>query len=142
MVAFEEDRLVCMGRSSVRTRFLNGRPQRVGYLGELRLDASAQGRFDILRRGYQFFRELHEEDPPAAWFTSIASDNHRSIRFLERNLRGMPHYGCLGEFVTLLVAVPQRASAASRLMSRVELSLHADRLRHETGSTALAGPMA
>jgi hypothetical protein len=115
IVAFEHGRLVCMGRCSVRTRFLNGQPCRVGYLGELRLDASVQGRFDILRRGYQFFREVYGHNPPAAWFTSIASDNQRSIRFLERNLAGLPRYEFLDEFVTLLLPVPKREVAASRL---------------------------
>src|SRR4051812_25952113 len=64
ILAFERDQLVCMGRCSIRTRYVNGTPRRVGYLGELRLDARAQGRFDILRRGYRFFRELHGDDPP------------------------------------------------------------------------------
>jgi hypothetical protein len=141
LVAFESNRLVCMGRCSVGTRFLNGLPHRVSYLGELRLDASAQGRFDILRRGYQFFRELHEVDPPAVWFTSIASDNDRSIRFLERNLRGMPRYDFLGEFVTVLIAVPQRAFAIARLTSRARATLDPRELRCEAGSPALAAQM-
>ena len=141
IVAFEDGRLVCMGRCSVRTRFLNGSPRRVGYLGELRLDASAQGRFDILRRGYQFFREVCEADPPAAWFTSIASDNHRSIRLLERNLRGMPRYDFAGEFVTLLIAVPQGEFAAARLASRAHAMLDAHGLRCEAGAPALVEQM-
>jgi hypothetical protein len=136
IVAFENEHLVCMGRCSVRHRFLNGQPRRVGYLGELRLAASAQGRFDILRRGYQFFfREVFQEEPPIVWFTSIASDNHRSIRFLERNLRGMPRYDFLGEFVTVLIPVPRRRSTVNRLTSGVETKPGAEGLRCEAGSS-------
>lgn len=141
IVAFENERLICMGRCSVRTRYLNGSPQRVGYLGELRLDASAQGRFDVLRRGYQFFREVCDADPPVTWFTSIASDNQRSIRFLERNLRGMPRYDFLGEFVTLLIAVPRRAFARVRLVSRARATPDAGGLRCVAGCPALAEQM-
>ena len=60
IVAYEDGRVVCMGKMSIRPRFINGRAARVGYLGELRLDTSARGRFDILRRGYRFFRQLEE----------------------------------------------------------------------------------
>jgi len=47
ILAFDLDRLVCMGRCSVRRRYLNGVPKRVGYLADLRLDKSAEGRFDM-----------------------------------------------------------------------------------------------
>ncbi len=133
IVAYEGGRLVCMGRDSVRKRFVNGRACRVGYLGELRLDATAQGRFDILRRGYRFFRQVAETDPPALWFTSIASDNHRSRRFLERNLPGMPRYDYVGEFVTLLVAVPRGQAAAERRASSARSRLRTRGLKLEMG---------
>lgn len=141
IVAFENERLVCMGRCSVRSRFLNGQVRRVGYLGELRLDASVAGRFDILRRGYRFFRELYADDPPDAWLTSVAADNDRSRRFLERNLRGMPRYDFLGEFVTALIAVPRRARAIDRLQANSRLRLNVQGLRVEAGSPALVPAM-
>src|ERR1041385_1087841 len=95
--------IVCLGSCALRQRFVNGRPRRVGYLGGLRLDASVAGRFDILRRGYQFFRELQTDAPAAFYFTSIAADNHRAQKFLERGLAGMPAYEFIGEFVALLL---------------------------------------
>jgi hypothetical protein len=113
IVAFDEERLLCMGRCSIRECFLNGTPARVGYLSELRLDQKAQGRFDILRRGYKFFRDAYSDNPPELWFTSIAADNERSIRFLERRLPGMPLYTFLSEFVTALLPVPRRGNFAS-----------------------------
>lgn len=109
VLGFLNEQLIGVGRCSVRNCFLNGKARRVGYLSELRLDASAQGRFDILRRGYQFFRELHRDDPADFYFTSIAADNERSIRLLERGLPGMPAYKFAADFVTLLIPVPRRA---------------------------------
>src|SRR5262249_31753260 len=55
IVAREAGRLLCAGSCAVGPRYLNGEPRPVGYLGGLRLDAAAAGRFDILRRGYEFF---------------------------------------------------------------------------------------
>jgi hypothetical protein len=109
ILAYESEQLLCMGRCSIQRRFVNGTIQRVGYLADLRLDAQVQGRFDILRRGYQFFRELHRSEPPEFYFTSIATDNLRSIRLLERGLPGMPAYESLCDFVTLLIPVPRNA---------------------------------
>lgn len=109
IVARENNRLICMGSCSFRTRFVNGRAGRVGYLGGLRLDQQAAGRFDVLRRGYNFFRELHHETEPC--FTAIASDNERAIRFLERAAPGMPIYDYVGEFVTAVLPVRKRTRA-------------------------------
>jgi hypothetical protein len=109
ILAYERDQLLCMGRCSIQQRFVNGQIQRVGYLADLRLDTQVQGRFDILRRGYEFFNELHRSEPPGFYFTSIAADNHRSIRLLERGLPGMPAYKFLCDFVTLLIPVPRNA---------------------------------
>ncbi len=108
VVSFSNGRLVCMGRCSQRDCWINGRTARVGYLAELRLDATARGRFAHVRGGYRFFHELQRPAPAELYFTSVAADNHRARRFLERGARGMPEYRFLGELVTLLVAVPRR----------------------------------
>ena len=108
ILAFESERLVCMGRCTFRTCWVNGHPRRIGYLGELRLDASAQGRFDLLRRGYRYFHKLHQTTPTECYFTSIAADNDRARRLFESGHRGLPSYEFLGGFITILIAVPQR----------------------------------
>jgi hypothetical protein len=103
VIASENNRVVCAGSCAIRERFINGEPRRVGYLGGLRLDARATGRFDILRRGYEFFRELQTDAPADYYFTSIAADNAPARKFLERGLAGMPAYEFVGEFVTALL---------------------------------------
>ncbi len=109
ILAKTDGRVVCVGSCVIRERFVNGQPRRVGYLGGLRLEAQAAGRFDILRRGYQFFRELQTGAPADFYFTSIATDNLRARSFLERGLPGMPTYEFLGEFVTVLLPVKRRS---------------------------------
>jgi hypothetical protein len=92
---------------------VNGQPRRVGYLGGLRLDSRATGRFDILRRGYEFFRELQADRPADFYFTSIAADNFPARKFLERGLPGMPAYEFIGEFVTVLLPMESWTSVHS-----------------------------
>jgi hypothetical protein len=110
IIANEGGRVVCMGNCSIRERFVNGQPRRVGYLGGLRLDSRATGRFDILRRGYEFFREFQADNPADFYFTSIAADNAPARKFLERGLPGMPAYEFIGEFVTVLLPIESRGS--------------------------------
>jgi len=107
ILAFEGQRLLCMGRCSTRSRYVNGQLRRVAYLSELRLDSQARSRFDILRRGYQFFGQIQSDDPPELCFTSIAADNDRARRFLERGLPGMPAYKFIAGFTTFLIPVPR-----------------------------------
>jgi hypothetical protein len=107
VLAFSSSRLVCLGRCVVRRQWLGGAVRRVGYLSELRLDKSARGRFEILRRGYAYFEKLQRGDPADIYFTSIASDNHRARQLLERGIRGLPIYSYLSDFVTLLLPVPK-----------------------------------
>jgi hypothetical protein len=104
IVAYENERLVCMGRCTQRDCWVNEQVTRTGYLVELRLDHHAQRRFAIVRDGYRFF---HEQQDAALHFTSVAADNERARRLLERGVRGMPAYDFLGELVTLLIAVPR-----------------------------------
>jgi hypothetical protein len=103
-----------MGRCSIRRRYVNGVAKQVGYLTDLRLDASVQGRFDILRRGYKFFQTLQDSKPADHYFTSIAADNERSLRFLERGVPGMPHYEFISNFFTLLLPVRRKLAARRR----------------------------
>jgi hypothetical protein len=104
IVARDQGRLACVGNCTIRERHVNGKPARVGYLGGLRLAASHAGQFEILRAGYEFFHQLQMDAPAEFYFTSIASDNYRARRILERNLPGMPRYEFVSEFVTVLLA--------------------------------------
>jgi hypothetical protein len=103
IIAHANGSIACMGSCTVRQRFVNGRSRRVGYLGGLRLDSAFAGRFDIVRRGYAFFREIESVTPADFYFTSIAADNERARRFLERGVPGMPLYEHLGEFVSVVI---------------------------------------
>ena len=108
IVAYEHQRLVCMGRCTTRPCWFNGEVRRVGYLGELRLDPAARGSVDVVRQGYRFFQEHARPNPADFYFTSVAADNGRARRLLERGGLGLPSYEFLSDYVTLLVPVSRR----------------------------------
>lgn len=141
ILGFEQDCLVSMGRCSFHDRFLNSEIRRVGYLSGLRLDASAQGRFDILRRGYRFFHEVDRSNPADFYFTSVTSDNVRSLRFLERGLPGMPRYEFLTEFVTLLLPVPRNPRKLEQINDRSMARCKSCGVKIISGSNQYVRPM-
>jgi len=122
ILAHENGHIACMGSCTVRHRFVNGLPRRVGYLGGLRLDSAFEGRFDIVRRGYAFFKEVESADPADFYFTSIAADNERARKFLERGLPGMPKYEFIGRFVTMVIPASHSSVPRSKLQSSARLS--------------------
>jgi hypothetical protein len=97
--------LAAVGAVSVRDTYINGRPRRLGYLGQLRLDRAYAGRASVLRGGYAFFRTLHQSLGVELYLTSILADNRRARRFLERGLPGMPTYRPVETFETLVMPV-------------------------------------
>jgi len=135
IVALEGERVICAGSISARQRFINGAPMRVGYLGGLRMDASRRGRAAIIRRGYDFFRHLHEQGGPPLYLTSIVADNLPARRLLERGLKGMPTYRFLGEFVTLIIRRRHRGET-DKSTGLAHRRLRENGLRLRSGSDA------
>lgn len=136
LVGRQNGRMVSIGSCSFRERFVNGAVRKVGYLKTLRLDPSVAGRFDILRRGYEAFRELVHVEAPEFLFTSIAADNTKALRFLERGLPGMPKYHFISDYTTLLIAVRDRSRVAES--SAVELRKVAQLLNRSSMKNQLA----
>ena len=117
IVALEGDRVICAGSISARLRFINGAPMRIGYLGGLRVAACCSGQGSIIRRGFDYFRRLHDQGGPPIYLTSIIADNLRARRLLESGLKGMPTYRFLTEFVTLVIRLRPAGETRKRLRS-------------------------
>lgn len=106
--------LVAVGRCSVLTLFVNGRPQRVGYLGELRMAPGTPASPRLLRDGYAFLAELTDGWGVERYVTSIADDNDRARRVLAHGGRfGLPAYRPIARLVTLVAPVTRRASVGA-----------------------------
>ena len=131
LIARQGGRLAGMGRCSINTLYRNGTPQRVAYLGELRIDPDAPRSASMLRDGYRFLaRTAGTVD---GFFTSIATDNLRARRVLERGARlGLPRYTMLCDLVTLVIPVGRGSAGTSASeLDLAELTRFLDRQSRE-----------
>lgn len=117
IVARRRDGSLCgMGSRSVAGAFVNGRPCRLGYLSQLRLDPRARrhaGLRRLLAGGYQRLRAVGAAGEAPFDLTTVVADNRPARRLLEAGLPGLPTYVELEPFVTLVLPVP-RAPAGWR----------------------------
>jgi len=111
IVARREGRVTGSGRCSIYPMLRNGVRHRFGYLGLLRVAAGPSESPRLIRDGYELLRR-EVESRADGFFTSIASDNDRARRVLERGGRlGLPAYRRLCDLVTLIA--PVRSSTAT-----------------------------
>jgi hypothetical protein len=97
-----DDQIVGFGNRSVSTRWVNGRPQSIGYLSLLRLVAEHRRR-GLVPRGYAFFRRLHDDGRTPLYLTTIADDNHAALELLTSGRAGLPAYHEAGRYHTFVL---------------------------------------
>lgn len=111
IIARQAGRVVCLGRCSRRTVYVNGVRRVAGYLGELRLLPNTRRGLAVLRAGYAFFARLEAARADGAaefYFTSVATANRRARVVLAGGRLGLPEYQPLAELVTVAWPVPVR----------------------------------
>ena len=114
--------------------YVNGEAQRIGYIGELRIQGGLKQRRTALLEGYRALRRLHESGNAPYYITTVISDNRSTRRLLEAGLGDMPAYQPLEEIVTL--TIPTRKAARLRVArmsaeqsASADLDAIAERLR-------------
>jgi hypothetical protein len=122
VLAEEDEDVVGVYTASLLDAHVDGRPQRLGYLGGLRVKPQHRRRIRHLRRGYASVPALVPERVPW-WFTTIGSDNTAARRLLEAGVRGLPRYHFRGEYVTY--ALPVSRGRRRRIWRRgANVALH------------------
>lgn len=105
LVARADDEIAGVACRATRPMFVNGREVRIGYLGQLRVDGSARGRW-LVSRGFRFLKQLHDDDPVPAYLLSVIEENREAFGVLvERRRPGFPIFRELGRLVTLALAL-------------------------------------
>jgi hypothetical protein len=90
---------------SSRRMYVNGSEQRLGYLGQLRIDERFQGRW-LVSRGFGLLKQLQDSDPLPAYLVSIVDGNSEATGVLVRNRRKIfPAFHAVADFCTLAVSV-------------------------------------
>ena len=98
-------RVAAVGSRSVRYAFVNGRPMRLGYLGQLRVATPFRRSRTLLDTGFAFCRALHDAGDARIYLTSIIADNHAARR-LQLGVRSehAPQFAPAGGISTLVLA--------------------------------------
>jgi hypothetical protein len=87
---------------------VNGRPERIGYLGGLRVCRPYRHKLRVIKNGFASIQVLMPDRGTVPyWFTSVASEHAAARRLLEARLPGMPVYQPVGELETLVLDAQQ-----------------------------------
>lgn len=101
----EDGEIAGVACRSGRQLYLNGREQRIGYLGQLRIDERFRGRW-LVSRGFGLLKQLHESDPLPAYLVSIVDGNLEATGVLVRNRRRVfPAFHAVADFCTFAISV-------------------------------------
>jgi hypothetical protein len=114
LVAKDASRVVGLSCRAVRTLYVNGQPEDVGYLGHLRVDPQYRGR-SLVVRGFRRLRELHADRRVRGYLTTIVDGNREADGVLVQHRRGpMPRYRFLDRLNTLAFTTPRRLFRSAR----------------------------
>ena len=92
-------KIIGMGSRMVSMAHINGTPQRLGYLADLRADLAYRG-YTLLARGYRFLRQLHDADPVSLYYSLIFEGNTAALGSLIGARAGLPVYRHCGKILT------------------------------------------
>lgn len=107
LVARAEERgeIVGVACRSIRQVFINGQEQRVGYLGQLRVDERFRGRW-LVARGFSLLAEIDRTDPVPAYLVSIIDGNEEATGVLVRRRRpSFPTFNQVAAYRTLALSL-------------------------------------
>jgi hypothetical protein len=100
-----EGEVVGVACRSVRRLFLNGREQRVGYLGQLRVDERFRGRW-LVSRGFSLLERIHRDDPLPAYLASIVEGNNEAFGVLvTKRRRSFPAFREVARYRTMALSL-------------------------------------
>src|SRR2546428_13227201 len=103
VVARAANEIVGVACRSVRNVFINGRQQRLGYLGQLRVDDRFRGRW-LVSRGMALLGEIDRRDPLPAYLASIVDGNDEASGVLVRKRRpAFPDFCEVARYRTLAI---------------------------------------
>jgi hypothetical protein len=107
----EAGRIAGFASRSVRSMFVNDRPEPVGYLSALRSLPEYRNR-GLLARGVFHLRRLHEDGRAKIYLATIAEGNDEAIRILTSQRTGLPSFHPIGTYLGLAIPIPTRGRAA------------------------------
>jgi hypothetical protein len=91
----ENGQIAGIASRSISKAFVNGEPQSIGYLSDLRIAPHYQ-RGTLVARGYRFLKGLHSDGQTQLYTTAIFDDNLRALETITTGRAGLPTYHPMG----------------------------------------------
>jgi hypothetical protein len=91
--------IIGLGCRLIQKAFINGTPERLGLLADLRADRNFR-HGTLVARGYRFLRKLHDADPVPLYYSLILDGNEAALNNLVGGRAGLPQYQDLGLILT------------------------------------------
>jgi hypothetical protein len=98
----QRGQIVGMGSRSIRLVYIDGKPERIGYLSMLRSLPEVRGNIG-LARGYHYLHELHKDNAVPYYFTTILDENIQASTLLTSSRAGLPCYRPVAHLHTYLI---------------------------------------
>lgn len=100
------DLLVGMGTRAIKSVYMNGQTDNIGYLCNLRILPEYQKRMG-LARGFTILRQRHSDNRAKLYLTTIIEDNAPARNTLESGRSSLPKYHDIGRFRTFAFSLKQ-----------------------------------
>ncbi len=106
----ETGKIIGLGSRFINDVYINGEAAKMGYLADLRAHPSYRGKTGLMR-GYQYLRQLHDQDPVPLYYSMILDDNETAKEILTSARCGLPLYRDIGKFLTpaIFLDIPKKA---------------------------------
>jgi hypothetical protein len=106
--------IAAIATRSVRQRFVNGHPEPVGYLSQLRIASDYRRHRRLVDAGFEYCRQLHEDGAARVYLASVVSDNAAALRLLARRAALWPRFLPVATLTTLAIPVHQGCETSFR----------------------------
>lgn len=94
--------IVGFGVRSIKSMYVNGEIQQIGYLSNLRLEKKYRGNI-LLAKGFKYLYELHQDNQCSFYLTTIMADNENAKEVLLDSRGFLPVYHPWGKLNTYLI---------------------------------------
>jgi len=129
----EAERIAAVACRSVRRLFVNGIPEDVGLLSQLRVDSAYRGRW-LVSNGFAFLRTLHADRRARRYLATIMAEGRDARALLvERRRPHFPRFTPVAELATIAIAIGRERS-----MRRSRFEIVDERSRPSAAAAYLA----
>lgn len=102
------ERVVALGCRTLREAFVDGEPQRVEYLSQMRVDPDYRGQ-GLVEQGFRTIRDWHEADPVPFSYATITAENPAARkRLVNQSTGATPSFRPLADLHTLALVLRRR----------------------------------